>query len=244
MKRLFAALTAAMFTLSLAACGNNGDAQTQKPPVAAVTAPAGQDWTQTVSKTDEGFVMGNPNAPIKLVEYGARLCPACKAFATEAYQPLTNDYVRTGKVSFEFRDFLIHGPGELGLAMLARCVDKSAFFPILEQNYAGQDAMNAKLAAMTPEQQQALRRGTPAQSVAAWTDAIGGIEFMKERGLPDAKARACLSDEKVMNDIIAVTQKAGGNGTVAGTPTIIVNGAKVDSIAWADVQKALKKAGA
>ena len=244
MHRLIAALSALLLTVSLASCGDKGGAQAQQPPVAAVTAPAGQDWTQTVTRTDEGFLLGNPNAPVKLVEYGARLCPACKAFAGEAYQPLTNDYVRTGKVSFEFRDFLIHGPGELGLAMLARCVDKSVFFPMLEQNYAGQDAMNAKLAAMTPEQQQALRRGSPAQNVTAWTDAIGGIEFMKERGLPDAKARACLTDEKSMNDIIAVTQKAGGNGTVTGTPTLIVNGAKVDSIAWADVQKALKRAGA
>jgi hypothetical protein len=61
------------------------------------SAPAGKDWTQVVSKTGEGFVMGNPNAPIKLVEYGSRLCPACGAFAREGYEPLTNDYVKSGR---------------------------------------------------------------------------------------------------------------------------------------------------
>ncbi len=52
--------------LALAACGGNGDANSSAPaaaPVAAVPAPAGKDWTQVVSKTAEGYVMGNPNAP-------------------------------------------------------------------------------------------------------------------------------------------------------------------------------------
>ncbi len=237
-------ITALLLALFLAACGSKGGDTPQAAPVQAVAAPAGQDWTQTVAKTDEGYLLGNPQAPIKLVEYGARLCPACKAFATEAYQPLTNTYVKSGKVSFEFRDFLIHGPGELGLAVLARCVDPSAFFPILEQNYANQDAMNQKMAALTPTQQQTLQRGTPTQMIANWTQAIGGIDFMKQRGLPEAKGRQCLGDQKTIDALTAVTQKRGGDGTVTGTPTLLVNGAKVDGIGWADVEKALKRAGA
>jgi len=239
--KIFAVLA---FALSLAACGGSSAGNTQAAPVATVAAPAGQDWTQTVGKTEQGYVLGNPDAPIKLVEYGARLCPACKAFATEGYEPLINNYVKTGKVSFEFRDFLIHGPGELGLATLARCVDKSFFFPILEQTYANQDAMNEKLMAITPAQQQTLARGTPVETVTGWTQAIGGIDFMKQRGLPEAKARTCLADQKTMDEIAAVTQKAGGDGTVSGTPTLIVNGQKVDGISWGDVEKALKRAGA
>lgn len=231
-------------TLSLVACGGTDAGNTQAPPVAVVPAPAGQDWTQTVAKTEQGYVVGNPDAAIKLVEYGARLCPACKAFATEAYQPLMRDYVATGKVSFEFRDFIIHGPPELGLAVLARCVDKAFFFPIMEQTYANQDALNQKMMALTPEQQQALGRGAPAEIVTGWTQAVGGIDFMKQRGLPEAKARACLADPKAGDEIAAVTQKAGTDGTVTGTPTLIVNGAKVDGISWKVVEAALKRAGA
>lgn len=240
--KLFPILAGAL-ALSMTACGGGAGNTTQAAPVKAVAAPAGQDWTQTVARTEEGYVVGNPAAPIKLVEYGARLCPGCKGFSDESHEPLMK-YVATGKVSFEFRDFLIHGPGELGLAMLARCVDKSAFFPLLAQSYAGQDAMNQKLGTITPQQQQALGAGSPAQVVTGWTQAIGGIDFMKERGLPEAKARACLADEKAMNEITAVTQKAGGNGTVTGTPTLIVNGQKVDGISWQPVEAALKRAGA
>ena len=66
----------------LAACsGGGGDgnsSQAAKGP--AIAAPAGANWTETVARTPEGgFRMGNPNAPVKLVEYGARTCPTCGA---------------------------------------------------------------------------------------------------------------------------------------------------------------------
>ena len=238
-------LTFLLIPLALAACSKqDGNAAAPAAPVAAVAAPAGQNWIETVAKTDEGYLLGNPAAPVKLVEYGARLCPACKAFATTGFDPLIKNYVATGKVSFEFRDFLIHGPAELGLAVLARCVDKAAFFPILEQTYADQDAMNETMMKIPPAQQQALQAQPPATAIAGWTDAIGGIDFMKQRGLTDARARACLADQKGIDAITAVTQKRGADGTVSGTPTLIVNDTKVDGVSWADVEPALKRAGA
>ncbi|HEX8484457.1 DsbA family protein [Sphingomonas sp.] len=232
-------------TLALAACsGGDGGNVTSAAPVAAVTAPANQPWAETVAKTDEGYLLGNPDAPVKLVEYGARLCPACKGFATTGFEPLIKNYVSTGKVSFEFRDFLIHGPAELGLAALARCADKAAFFVVLEQTYANQDALNQAMMAVSPAQQQALQSRAPTDAVTGWTEAIGGIDFMKQRGLPDAKARACLADQKTLDAITKVTQDRGADGTVTGTPTLLVNGNKIDGISWPDVEKALKAAGA
>jgi protein-disulfide isomerase len=230
--------------LALAACSDGGDTVKQAAPVASVQAPAGANWIETVAKTEEGFVVGNPAAPIKLVEYGARLCPGCKQFATAGFEPLMKTYVASGKVSFEFRDFLIHGPAELGLALLGQCGDKSAFFPILEQSYRNQDAMNQALVAVTPQQQQALQNGPPVAIITGWTQAIGGIDFMKQRGLPENKARQCLADQKQIDAITAITQKRGADGTVSGTPTLILNGAKLETISWTDVEKALKAAGA
>ena len=92
--------TLAVLPLALAACSKNDSTgnvdQPAAAPVAAAAAPAGQNWTETVVKTPEGYLMGNPNAPIKLVEYGARSCPTCGAFAREAYRPLTEKYVASG----------------------------------------------------------------------------------------------------------------------------------------------------
>ena len=112
----FAVSVAALALLS--ACGGNGNSSAPAAPVAAVAAPAGQDWTQIVSKTaDGGYVMGNPNAAIKLVEYGSRTCPTCGAFGQTGMKPLEEKYVKSGKVSYEFRDFLVHAP-DLGVAAL------------------------------------------------------------------------------------------------------------------------------
>jgi protein-disulfide isomerase len=232
------------FALFAAACSGGGDNVTQAAPVAAVQAPAGGNWTETVAKTEEGFIVGNPAAPIKLVEYGARLCPGCKQFAETGFEPLMKTYVSTGKVSFEFRDFIIHGPAELGLALIGQCGDTSTYFPVLEQMYRNQDAMNQALMGVPPQQQQALQSGPPAQIITGWTRAIGGIDFMKQRGLAEPKALQCLSDQARIDAITAITQKRGADGTVSSTPTLLLNGNKLESVGWTDVEKALKAAGA
>ncbi|MCB8829698.1 DsbA family protein, partial [Escherichia coli] len=110
--------------------GNTGTPAAPAAPVAAVAAPAGQHWTDVVAQTKEGYVMGNPDAPIKLVEYGSRLCPTCGALAREGYQPLTTKYVDSGKVSFEFREFLVHGALDMPPTLLGNCTSKEAFFPL------------------------------------------------------------------------------------------------------------------
>ncbi|MEK9211742.1 DsbA family protein [Sphingomonas sp. 2378] len=235
--------------LALAACGGgNGDANSTAPaasPLPAIAAPAGQDWTQVVSKTDEGYVMGNPNAPIKLVEYGSRLCPACGAFAREGYEPLTNTYVKSGKVSWEFREFLIHGAPDLPPALLGICAGEATFFPVLEQMYQSQQGFNDKLQAMSPAMQQQLQNAKPVDVIKALADQMDLINFVKQRGIPEAKARQCLSDMTQIDRLTKQTQDRGADGTVTGTPTFILNGKPLKgAIGWADVQAALKNAGA
>ncbi|MDP1027300.1 thioredoxin domain-containing protein [Sphingomonas sp. KR1UV-12] len=232
----------------LAACSGSGDGNSSSPaaPVAAVPAPAGQNWTETVTKTEEGYRMGNPNAAIKLVEYGSRTCPVCGAFAREGFQPLTSNYVASGKVSFEFRDYMVHGAPDIALALLGTCGDNPAtFFPILEQTYAVQSTFLDKLQALDPATQQALQSQAPAQAVATLADKIGAVEFIKQRGIPEAKARACLADGKKLEAITKPTETATANGTVTGTPTFIINGDTAPGVVtWPQLETALKRAGA
>ena len=231
--------------LSLAACsGENGNSSSPAAPVSAAPAPAGTDWTTTTAKTDEGYLLGNPNAAIKLVEYGSRLCPACRGLATEAYRPLIDTYVKSGKVSFEFRDFLIHGAADLPPALLGQCAGAEPFFPILEQMYAAQPGFNDKLQALTPAQQQQLQSAKPTDAMRMLAQTMGLIDFMKQRGLPEARVNQCLADTALIDKLTKQTQDHGADGTVTGTPTVLVNGNKVDGISWADVEKALKAAGA
>jgi len=232
-----------LLALLLAACGGSGTGNSAAPvaPVAAVKPPAGQAWTDVVSQTDEGYRMGNPDAPIKLVEYGSRLCPACKGFADGGYKPLTEQYVSTGKVSFEFREFLVHGIADMPPALLGRCVGTATFFPVMEGQFRDQAQFTDKLTPAFMNQFQSL---PPAEVIPRLADGMGVVGYFAQRGLPEAKARACLSDRKEVDRLAKITQDRGADGTVSGTPTLLVNGNKVDGITWPDVEKALKAAGA
>ena len=229
--------------LSLAACSGSADGNVSVAagPVEGKAAPAGQNWTEVVARTAEGYRMGNPDAPIRLVEYGSRLCPACRQFATESLPKVVERYVPTGKVSYEFREFLIHGAADLPPSLLGGCVGEGPFFAVMAAQYADQPKF---VDALTPAFMQSIQALPPQQSIPAMAQQMGLIDFMKQRGLPEAKARACLTDARRIDALTKQTQDKGADGTVTATPTLILNGNKLDSFAWADVEKAFKAAGA
>ncbi|TPG20350.1 protein-disulfide isomerase [Sphingomonas koreensis] len=242
---------AALPLLLVAGCGggsDTGNAAAPASPVAAVAPPAGQQWTDVVSETPEGgFRMGNPNAPIKLVEYGSRLCPTCGNFGRTGQEPLENNYVKTGKVSYEFREFLVHGAPDMPGALLGRCGGPGPFFPLLEQMFFAQAQMEPKLADQqaTAALQQSLVGAPPTKVANAWADYLGYVDFVKQRGIPEAKARACLNDAKALDAITKVMQDASQNKNVTGTPSFFLNGEQLENVlTWEDLEARLKAAGA
>lgn len=198
-------------------------------------APA-RDWSATVTLTPQGgFRQGNPAAPVKLVEYGSRGCPTCGRFAAEGVPALRRDYVATGKVSYEFRDYLIHGPPDLAAALLNQCVGPARFFPVLDALFANQDQFDArlhKLMESQPKTVQAWQKLPPAQMATRFAEAMGLIAFMKDHGLPEAKARQCLADPKLIARIAKTNADGVNIHQVDSTPTFIVNGRKVSAYGW------------
>jgi protein-disulfide isomerase len=240
-------LALAALPLAIAGCSKDGGGNTASAApagsVAAVAAPAGKSWTETVAKTPEGgYRLGNPDAAIKLVEYGSRMCPTCGNFGRTGMEPLIQNYVAKGNVSYEFRDFLVHGAIDLPPTLLGQCVDIALFFPILEQTFQNQQGFGDKLQKMAPDAQAKMQAMQPAKSIEFLGEQMGLIDFFKQRGLPEAKARACLSDMTQIDRLTKQTQDA--SGIVTGTPTFLVNGKKLDVVTWPDVEKALKAAGA
>jgi protein-disulfide isomerase len=248
MKPILSAAAAAL--IAMTGCSDNGaggNSQAAAKPVPAVPAPMNRSWTETVTKTDEGFRMGNPEASIRLVEYGARTCPTCGMFGRESAEPLRDRYVATGKVSYEFRDYLVHGAQDLAAALLGTCGDVATYFPILDQMYQGQEAYLTKLqaAAATPGFEAKLTNASPAQTMTILADAMGLVDFVKQRGIPEAKARACLTDKARMDALVKVTSDAQGSNKVTGTPPFFINDEPVpDTITWEKVEQELKRRGA
>ncbi|NYT41320.1 thioredoxin domain-containing protein [Sphingomonas sp. R-74633] len=195
-----------------------------------------QNWEATVTVTPQGgYRQGNPDAPVKLVEYGSRGCPTCGRFAAEGVDPLRKDYIATGKVSYEYRDFLVHGPPDLAMALVNQCVPTNRFFPVLDALYAHQRQFEDKLEALVkaqPEQLKAWQKLPVPQMATRFAEGLGLIAFMKTQGLPEAAARKCLADPK----LIARISKTYADGAkvygVEGTPTFIVNARKVSANSW------------
>jgi protein-disulfide isomerase len=207
-------------------------------------APAA-NWVNVVVKTPEGgFRQGNPAAAIKLVEYGSRTCPTCGAFAREGVEPLRREWIASGKLSYEFRDYLIHGVPDLSLALLNQCVPTARFFPLLDQmfaNQAGFDAPLHKLIETQPKVIEGWQQLPPAQAATKFADALGMVAFAKARGLPEAQARRCLSNPAMIKgiaDVFAGGAKAG----VQGTPSFFINGRRVRAFTWDQLQPELRAA--
>ena len=74
LRRLVVAFSAVPLALGLAACQDEAaEGPPRGEPIAAIAAPAGQSWVETAAETPEGgFRIGNPEAPLKLVEYASR----------------------------------------------------------------------------------------------------------------------------------------------------------------------------
>jgi protein-disulfide isomerase len=239
------AIALALPLLALAACGKSeGNSTANAAPVATATPPAGTEWVTTVAATpDGGFVMGNPNAPIKLVEYGSLSCSHCAEFS-EKSEKLKNDYVASGKVSYELRNY-VRDPMDLAATLLARCGGAGPFFPLTEQMFADQANWFTKVQAMSKEDQQAMAAMSPTQQLAKYANLIGLDEFVRQRGISAEKADACLVNQAETDKLVKMRDRANNEFSLEGTPTFLINGQKVPNAAsWEALEPALKAAGA
>lgn len=237
--------------LITAGCGK-GDGNSSAPTapansVAAKPAPAGQNWLDMVVRTPEGgYRMGNPDAPLKVIEYGSRSCPHCAAFDKDGLPALKANYIASGKVSYEFRDFPVHSILDIGPILLGQCVDPAQFFPMLDQMMMHQDTLLADIEKKIPaSDQQAFQTMTPNQVAAAVATKLGYVDFVKQRGVPEAKAQACLGDKAALERLAKDLQAADAKYKVGYTPTFILNEVKLDGVDdWAKLEPKLKDAGA
>ena len=243
LRRLALAFCAAPLALGLAACGSD-EGVPEAEVVAKVAAPAGQQWVDVVAVTPEGgWLAGNPEAAIRLVEYGSLTCPACAAFSTQGMQQLRDDYVNSGRVCYELRSVPIHGTVDLVLTRLLECAPKEAAHPLAEQLWANNAAVLTPIQQNAAQLEQAL--GLPEnQRFVAYAQGSGLLDFFAARGVSSDQASQCLADygaiETLANRLQTQTEKDG----VSGTPTFFINGSRIDETDWASVQAALQRAGA
>src|SRR5690348_15743699 len=144
-------LISTMAVLALAACNKNKSeggtaASSSTVQITEANPPPGGTWADVTNATSAGgFMMGNPNAKVKLVEIGSLSCPHCKAFDDKGVPPLIDKYVKPGSVSWEFRPYLIHGPIDMAADLIVRCNGLKTFFPLMQAIYKDQPVWMAKV---------------------------------------------------------------------------------------------------
>ena len=173
------------------------------PPAAAVAAPESQGSVDMAKLLEPGAlpdkVLGNDDAPVTIVEYASMTCPHCAHFHATTLPELKTKYIDTGKARLIFREFPFDPRAEAGF-MLARC-SKDNYFPMIDvlfkqqQNWAAVE--NAK-------------------------DAL--LQISKLAGFSQESFEACLTDQKLLDDVRAVQKRGAEEFKVDSTPTFFING--------------------
>ncbi len=249
LRKIALGLFVAPLALGLAACGSktpdaDASADISGAPVANVAPPAGTEWASVISKTaDGGYRMGNPDAPIKLVEYGALSCSHCAKFAEESFASLRDTYIASGRVSYEIRFFMLN-PYDFAATMLATCGSDEAVIPLAEQFWAWQPNMFQNLDKAGKDKLEAISSLPRDKQFAALADVSGMSDFFASRGIAKGQGQQCLAKTQTAQMLADATDKAGKEKDITGTPTFFINNVKVGSVEWPALEAKLQQAGA
>jgi protein-disulfide isomerase len=194
-----------------------------------VKPPAGGDWTQVINPTpDGGVMMGDPNAKVHLVEIGSLTCPHCQHFEESSVDTLVNNYVKTGKISYEFRNY-IRDSFDLAAVLIAKCNGPKSFFPLTRAFYDTQPQWESAMVKIPQDQLESMQNLPPNQIELQAAKLAGFLDWAAARGVPQAKATQCLTDANAINQLVnqsgSITQEYPD---FPGTPSFTLNGTMID----------------
>lgn len=237
-------LTCAAAMVAITGCNSNqGNAATGTSAAAVkVDPPKNGDWSTIVVPTAAGgFQMGNPNAKVKLIEYGSLTCPHCREFDETGVPLLVSKYVKSGKVSWEFRNY-VRDAFDLTATLLARCNGAKSFFPMTRALYKDQPIWVGKIQKVPEAQLEALQNLPPNKQFIELAKLSGLQQYAAVRGVPQAKSAQCLANEGKVNQLVQMTADATTEyPKFSGTPNFIVNGTLYEKIAgWPSLEAKLK----
>jgi protein-disulfide isomerase len=201
--------------------------------------PEGRNWLDEAVRTPEGgFRVGNPNARVKVVEYLSLTCPHCALFAHEAGERLFQDHVRSGRVSVEYRNYVLNAY-DLAAAFITRCATPTKYFEMSHELLGTQPRWMGRMQGLTDAQRAELRALAPLQAMQRIVAMLGLEAVAARHGITPARQRTCLADQAALDQIGTMHQAAEGLG-VHGTPTFFINGQMVQANTWASIEPLLR----
>ncbi len=207
--------TLAAATLLTIAAG----ASAQQP---APQAGHGNWLTAVAVSPNGGHQLGNPAAPVKLIEYISYTCPHCAHFQRESEVAMRLAYVQPGKVQVEVRH-LVRDPIDMTAAMLTNCGAPARFFANHNLFLQSQDTWEPIAEKATPSQRARWSTGPLPARMRAIASDLGFYAMMQRRGYDRPTVDRCLADEALAKRLAAGTAAAQELG-VQGTPGFLING--------------------
>ncbi|TIN27382.1 MAG: DsbA family protein [Mesorhizobium sp.] len=214
-RNVLSSLVAIPAVALLAACSDSGEeakaadvkpanpAPAKPATPAAATAPEAQGTVDVAELMKPGALpdkqLGKDDAKVTIVEYASMTCPHCAHFAETTFPDLKTKYIDTGKARYILREFPFDPSAEAGF-MLARCA-KDNYYPMVDVLF----------------RQQANWVG-----VQNTKDAL--LQISKLAGFTQESFEACLTDQKLLDDVRSVQKRGANEFKVDSTPTFFING--------------------
>lgn len=146
--------------------------------------------------------LGDPKAPVTVIEYASMTCSHCAHFNEETFTPFKEKYVDTGKVYYIFREFPLD-PVATSAFMLARCAPEDRYFPVVDLLFRQQATW-----AFTDNPADAL------------------FNIFRQAGFTQESFRACLTNQSILDGVNWVKDRGSNIFGVNATPTFFINGKK------------------
>ena len=145
-------------------------------------------------------VLGDPDAPVTIIEYSSLTCPHCAAFHTDTLPAIKERFVETGQAKIVYRDFPLD-QNALNAAVIAHCAGDDRYFAFLEAMFASQERW--------------ARSSDPTESL---------LQLAGLGGMPREQAEACLADDAMLDAVLQSRLDGQAEYSVSSTPTFVING--------------------
>ena len=147
-------------------------------------------------------IEGDPEAPVTIIEYASMTCPHCARFHLSVYPEIKEKYIDTGKAKLYFREFPFD-PRSAAAFMLAECAPEGRYFTMVDILF---------------KQQSAWRSSEKV------VDEL--FKIAKLAGFTQESFNACLKNQELLDNVVAIQKKAAEDYEVDATPTFFINGTK------------------
>jgi protein-disulfide isomerase len=189
--------------------------------VASGTAEAATQSDLAQTGAIEDMQIGNPDAPVTVIEYASYTCPHCASFHSNSFKQLKTDYIDSGKINFIYREVYFDRYG-LWASMIARCAGPDKFFGMTDLIYKGQS--------------QWARAGEPGAII----DELRKLGRLA--GLDGDQLESCLQDEDKARELVEWYQKNAETHGIDSTPSFVINGTTYTNMAYPEMSKIIDEA--